>query len=366
MERREQFHFYRIMKRYYLLAVSLLAAYNLFAKTPDNVEAVDLGLPSGNLWASCNVGASKPEEYGNYYAWGEVETKTIYIEDNYKYYNDSFNTFTFIDTQIDHSIYDIASLTYGNGWCIPSPYDYEELINYCEWEWTNLNGVCGYKIIGKNNNSIFLPAAGFKYQKLTGYEQKEGHYWESFYYEKDNEHAQSIIFKANAKPYSIFGMHALSSKCCGLVIRAVQRNVVMSDPNNYEYEDYIVMNATIVPSSATVTSRDFQFEVSDPTILTIEKVYTYGSTHSVDGITVEAKVIKNGFCVVTAKLIGRDTSISWEINATNCNAIEGVSTNCTETKKYTLDGRQTTSEENGLYLHKKGNQFNKVYISNKR
>lgn len=140
-------------------------------------EYVDLGLSV--KWATCNVGAEKPEEYGFYYAWGETKTKIDYSYDTYKWY-DKTNGFTkYIDTkrpQMDGSTYsgivdgkrvldledDAAYVIYGEGWRMPTIQEINELIENCTWNWTTLNGVYGYEIKSKtNDNSIFLPAAGY-------------------------------------------------------------------------------------------------------------------------------------------------------------------------------------------------------------
>lgn len=119
---------------------------------------VDLGLPSGLKWATCNVGASSPEEYGNYYAWGETETKTEYIEENYLLWEDEImNLFVDISGNVD---YDVANNKWGGTWRMPTKFEMEELINNCNWEWTTINGVDGYKATAINGNYIFFPAAG--------------------------------------------------------------------------------------------------------------------------------------------------------------------------------------------------------------
>ena len=111
-------------------------------------EWVDLGLPSGTLWATCNVGASSPEEYGNYYAWGETLTKGQYDESTY--------TYTDNPNKLPLSA-DAAAINWGEGWMIPSENQWSELINNCSWE---RNG-WGTTFTGRNGNSLYLPSAGF-------------------------------------------------------------------------------------------------------------------------------------------------------------------------------------------------------------
>jgi surface protein len=114
-------------------------------------EAVDLGLPSGTLWATCNVGATKPEEIGGRYAWGETEEKTRYREDNYLYNGQD------IGSDIQGTEYDVAHVKWGNPWQMPTRNQFQELRDNCTMEHTTLNGRDGYKFIGSNGNSIFLP-----------------------------------------------------------------------------------------------------------------------------------------------------------------------------------------------------------------
>ena len=151
---------------------------------------VDLGLPSGTLWATCNVGAETPEGYGNYYAWGETTPKEIYNWSTYRWCNDSENALTkycnvasygnngFVDnlTTLESSD-DVATMNWGSGWRIPSKYEIQELLNNCTNEWTTQNGVKGRLFIGQNGNSIFLPASGYFSGMELRFIDSEGHYW---------------------------------------------------------------------------------------------------------------------------------------------------------------------------------------------
>ena len=148
-------------------------------------KAIDLGLPSKTLWASCNVGASKPEEFGDYFAWGETETKKVFSWDNYKWCNGSKDNLTkYRDSyyeKVDNKFEldpedDAAYVKWGNQWRMPSLEQIEELAYKCSWTWTILNGVGGCKVIGPNGNSIFLPAAGF-YDGASPRSTDEGFYW---------------------------------------------------------------------------------------------------------------------------------------------------------------------------------------------
>lgn len=118
-------------------------------------DAVDLGLSV--YWASCNLGASKPEEEGNAYAWGETWMKDTYTQDNYQYYNSNTQSYVDIGSNISGTGFDAASVNLGGEWRMPTVDEMKELKDNCTWKWTQINGVNGYKITGKNGNSIFLP-----------------------------------------------------------------------------------------------------------------------------------------------------------------------------------------------------------------
>ena len=155
---------------------------------------VDLGLPSGLKWATCNVGATRPEEYGNYYAWGEVTTKTTYDWSTYKYANGSDSTLTkycndasygnegFTDdlTTLEAAD-DAATQNWGGKWRMPTVEEWQELKDNCTWTWTTLNGVNGYEVKATNGNFIFLPAAGYRYDKRQT-SSFCGIYWSSSLY----------------------------------------------------------------------------------------------------------------------------------------------------------------------------------------
>ncbi|MBR5216257.1 MAG: hypothetical protein IKV80_08565 [Bacteroidales bacterium] len=131
-------------------------------------EYVDLGLSV--KWATCNVGANSPEEYGDYFAWGEVETNDEYIDANCQTYDKEMGL-------IGGTEYDAATVNWKGGWRMPKYGELEELINRCTWEWTTQNGIYGNKVIGPNGNSIFLPAAGMMQNSSNYYKDSTGYYW---------------------------------------------------------------------------------------------------------------------------------------------------------------------------------------------
>ena len=134
---------------------------------------VDLGLPSKTKWATCNVGADSPEEYGYYLAWGETEPKNEYV------YNKTPLCDVAIDDISNNENYDVAQKKWGNGWSIPTKYQWDELIRCCKLRVTKKNGVNGILFIGKNGKSVFFPSGGRKLNTLLQFEGCDGYYWSS-------------------------------------------------------------------------------------------------------------------------------------------------------------------------------------------
>lgn len=168
---------------------------------PDNPPVtgdgyVDLGLPSGTLWATCNVGAQNPWDYGDYFAWGETSTKSDYSWSNYKYANGDYNKLTkycsysfrgndgFTDNlTVLEAEDDAATVNLGSDWRMPTQAEFHELYYNCVWEWTsnyNGTGVAGRIVKSRSNsNTIFFPAAGYRYGTVLRYAGSDGSYWSS-------------------------------------------------------------------------------------------------------------------------------------------------------------------------------------------
>ena len=169
--------------------VSLVAKFERRKTFKDGYEYVDLGLPSGLKWATFNVGATKPEEYGGYYAWGETEEKEDYSWETYKWCNGTSTSMTKYCTgkwfgTIDHKTVldledDIAHVKWGGDWRMPTTEEQRELLNNCTWTRATQNGVNGYKVTGPNGNSIFLPAAGYRYGTDVYNRGDYGYFWSS-------------------------------------------------------------------------------------------------------------------------------------------------------------------------------------------
>lgn len=153
-------------------------------------EYVDLGLPSGTLWATMNVGANKPEEYGYYFAWGETAPKQVCDWHTYgfSYYDENGNLkFTKYNSDINYGTVDnktaldptddAAYVNWGPSWRMPTLKQLVELVNQSTWKWTTLNGVNGLMITGPNGNSIFLPAGGRQEGNSIKAEKTCGYFW---------------------------------------------------------------------------------------------------------------------------------------------------------------------------------------------
>lgn len=191
-------------------------------------EAIDLGLPSGTLWASWNVGAAKPEDCGVYYAWGELSAKEAYGWDNYKWSGGSYDNLTkycadsdlgTVDnkTELDQDD-DVARQMWGDGWIIPSKAQCQELVDECEWTWvSSYNGtISGWVVAGSNGNDIFLPAAGYRYGNVPFLKGASGYYWARQLYDRDCDNAYELIFYEDAQ-----GIDS-SIRCYGRSVRPVK------------------------------------------------------------------------------------------------------------------------------------------------
>ena len=179
-------------------------------------EAIDLGLPSGTKWASWNVGASKPEEYGGYYAWGETEEKDYYDWSTYIYCDGSSSTCHHIGDDIAGTEYDVAHVKWGGSWRMPTREQQDELRKNCTREWTQQNSVNGIRVTGPNGNSIFLPAAGNRWPGGLYREGSDGYYWSSSLYPYYGGYrACSLSFDSGYWGWSNYG------RDYGLSVRAV-------------------------------------------------------------------------------------------------------------------------------------------------
>lgn len=198
----------------------------------ENELYVDLGLPSGTLWATCNIGATSPEDYGDYFAWGETEPKENYDWDNYKWVDASTGSLYFtkycmssaegdVDNKDQLDLEDDAAyVNWGPEWRMPTRDQIYELMDNCTAEWTQMNGVNGELITGPNGKTIFFPAAGYWGDKLF-LAGEGGFYWgcsmlfvpPTHYY---SQHGISIHFDVEWWEWNS------GSRCAGFTVRPVR------------------------------------------------------------------------------------------------------------------------------------------------
>ena len=231
-------------------------------------QMVDLGLPSGIKWASFNLGANRPSEMGNFYAWGDTAPKYTYGWSGYEYTTTDSNgitKYTFQDNNTSGVWYqdgafvgdgktvletgdDAATANWGEQWRTPSPIDFQELIDNCSWSWTTLDGLNGLEFTGGNGNSIFLPAAGY-ISGLDKYNTSSyGRYWSSSL-GNDSSGAAQLLYVSSYDERRLLTMQ----RYYGLPIRPVS-----GAGNNYGME---VSSAEIYFSNAPMnetSERVFQ------------------------------------------------------------------------------------------------------------
>ena len=167
---------------------------------------VDLGLPSGLLWAECNVGADTPEAYGDHFAWGEVSPKQVYSWKTYAY-GRSDGHLTKYCTDGDCGVVDnlttlkpcddAATVILGKGARMPTASEWQELLDNCRSEWTQQNGVYGRRFTGPNGKSLFLPAAGYRFGSGLSYAGSYGNYWSASLYESYPRYAWNMFFNSD-------------------------------------------------------------------------------------------------------------------------------------------------------------------------
>ena len=194
-------------------------------------EYVDLCLPSGTLWATRNIGANSPEEYGDYFAWGETSLKDYYDWSTYKYCNGSNSTLLKYCTIADYGYEgftdhltvllpedDVATFFLGEDWQMPTDSEWEELINTTTSTWTTQNGVYGRLFTASNGNSIFLPAAGFRWVDLIGDVSSQGLYWSNYCFGSNPKLAGALNFRND------YCLVVASGRSRGYTVRPVRKN----------------------------------------------------------------------------------------------------------------------------------------------
>lgn len=192
---------------------------------------VDLGLPSGLLWATRNVGADSPEDYGDYFAWAETQPKSYYDWDTYTYTCGGYDDLTKYCSRSDSGCNgytdnltilqagdDAATANWGSGWRTPTREEWEELLDHCTSVWTTQNGVRGQRFTGPNGNTLFLPAAGYRWDGRLYYAGSYGYYWSSSLYTDGPSYAWYCYFSSGYCDMSDYGI----GRNTGHSVRAVR------------------------------------------------------------------------------------------------------------------------------------------------
>ncbi len=189
-------------------------------------DYVDLGLPSGTLWATMNIGANAPEDYGDYFAWGEIEPKESYNWTTYKWCNGSWNSMTKYGVKSSFGVVDnktvldpeddAATMNWGSEWCMPTKEQQDELRNNCTREWTTINGVKGCLLTSNiNEATLFLPAAGYIWNSTVSSGGTCGFYW-SRNLKTTGAGSHSLFFASNSMSITDY------SRGYGQSVRAVR------------------------------------------------------------------------------------------------------------------------------------------------
>ena len=245
----------------------------------NNHEWVDLGLPSGLKWATCNVGAETPEDYGNYFAWGETEAKSNYDWSTYKWCNGTYDSLTKYNTNnacgtVDNKILlevtdDAARANWGGSWRMPTDSEWKELIDNCTWTRVTQNG--GRLFSGPNGNSIFLPAAGWRYDTSLDDAGSEGLYRSSSLYEGAPSSACYMLF------YSNYVYRGATFSCYGMSVRPVTDEGVRVSVSSISLDHNAItlvegtsafLVATVLPANATQPA--VIWSSSNPDVATVD------------------------------------------------------------------------------------------------
>jgi hypothetical protein len=297
----------------------IVMAINCFANTPQSYvpsesdgviggyEYVDLGLPSGTLWATYNVGATTPYENGDYFAWGEVEPREDFSWESYKFYegveidtnNGEWAILEDIGKDISGTEYDAARYQWGGGWRLPNEQERYELLMLCWWNKSVIeNGVKGVRIHGPNEHSIFLPVSGFGlwYGVEDPFNNTSGSYWTGIEYPEYGYNGKSIDPSNVAKSLSVDSnggiTGAMSIKAYGLNIRAV----VNPNETGIEYKTYCSKKIGLTYRNGCIYIMNSIFGGS-VTIFDLSGRITY-SGNVIDGIC-QLPNLSNGIYIVS-------------------------------------------------------------------
>ena len=211
------------------LLVALPSMAQQISGTASGHPYVDLGLPSGTLWATTNIGAKNPWECGDYFAWGETTSKSEYDWSTYKYVNVASNKLTkycntsdkgnngYTDSRTTlERIDDVAAANWGSDWCMSTLDQIKELKDKCTWTWTTNYDIEGYEVTGPNGNSLFLPASGYRGGSELGGVGDSGYFWSCLLTESNPNDAVSLWFDSFDVDWD--GI----SRCIGFTVRPVR------------------------------------------------------------------------------------------------------------------------------------------------
>ncbi len=282
---------------------------------PDIHEAVDLGLSV--KWATCNVGASSPEEYGDYFAWGETEPKSNYDWSTYKWCNGSENTLTkycsnssygnngFTDNKTVLDLEDDAArVNWGGSWRMPTEAEWTELRNNCTRTWTTQNGVNGYRVTsnkaGYTDRSIFLPSAGYKFGTSLSNVGSSGNSWSSSVGTLYPNNAWEVNFYSG----SISSFY--SSRCYGFSVRPVYGDFIYVDGISLNKSSLSItegetsrLSATVMPANATEKNVSWSSNNTSVATVSPEGFVTAVSAGTATITTWASDGVKSATCALT-------------------------------------------------------------------
>ncbi|MBP5258866.1 MAG: hypothetical protein J6Z41_09070, partial [Prevotella sp.] len=315
--------------------------YRAFVETNDTIlygdakhygyEYVNLGLPSGTLWANMNVGSSDPSDYGDYFAWGEVSTKDIYTTDNYKYGDLNIG----VDFDISGTEYDAAHINMGNAWCMPTRTQMAELMNNCTWKWTGHNGINGFEVTGPNGNSIFLPSGGYFKSSTICNLSDAGSYHTS----TEGGDRSSYAYTLSWRSYWYDGRRCLNGDN-----QYDPFSTAWGDPTNR----WIGRNVRAVYNPNAITSENVMNIHTDSATwnLSATEATIYGTISSSLPL---AEGIKVGFVVGNSSRITKENATVYEMSTTNYGSFSQLVTGITDNIGYWYRAYVETADGDVFY-----------------
>jgi hypothetical protein len=356
------------MKQFFFFAAAMATTLCVNAETINDHEYVDLGLPSGLRWATTNVGATNPEGYGDYYAWGEIATKVSYTWENYTLANGSFTTLTKYNN--NSSIYgtvdnkktleaadDVATQKWSGNWRMPTIDEWTELLNNCDWKWTdnyNNTGVTGDIVTSKSNgNSIFLPAAGYYDSGELNNAGSNGYYWSSSLHMNYPNCAQYVTFYSGHP--DTYG----NSRLYGRSVRPVVMfyGITIAATTNGSVE----AAKTVAAAGETVT-----LTITPETGYEVEKIaVTYGEDQEVAVSADNTFTMPASAVTVTATFKATTATALQNVEMAEIYAENGTIYGAEGMQIFTITGQNVTEmngQLNGVYIVKCADKAQKIIV----